>query len=287
MRVMILGCQGQLGSELVNLYGENGVAFSRDQVDITKSDSIADHLGSNSIDCVINAAAYNKVDQAEDEPDLAYRVNALGPRNLALTCARFDVPFVHISSDYVFGLNSSETPWIESDCPTPNSAYSVSKLAGEHFVRSIAPKHFVIRTCGLYGHAARSGAGKRNFVETMLRLGSERKELRIIDDQFCTPTSVKDLATAISELILTTEFGLYHATNSGECTWAIFAEEIFKQAKMQTQVLKITTSEYPTKAKRPSYSLLNCQKLNSLLRAHFPRWEDALGRYLRERESTI
>jgi|SaaInlStandDraft_1057018.scaffolds.fasta_scaffold103647_1 dTDP-4-dehydrorhamnose reductase len=286
MRVMILGCQGQLGSELVKLYGEDGVSLSREQVDITVNDSIASHLESNSIDCVINAAAYNKVDQAEDEPELAYRINALGPRNLALTCARYDVPLVHISSDYVFGLQKSNTPWVESDCPIPNSAYSVSKLAGEHFVRSISAKHLVIRTCGLYGHAARNGTGKGNFVETMLRLGSERKELRIIDDQFCTPTSVKDLAIAISQLILTSKYGLYHATNAGECTWASFAEEIFKQAKMNTQVVKISTSEYPTKAKRPSYSLLNCQKLNSLLKTPFPRWENALALYLEERKSS-
>ncbi len=283
MKVLILGGEGQLGTELQNLLKENSVACGRQDVDITSHDSFSQQLEKSKVDLVINAAAYNLVDQAEDEPDEAYRINALGPRNLALECATRNLPLVHISTDYVFGQDTSGTPWKETDAPGPVSVYGTSKLAGEYFVRSSCKKHFIVRTCGLYGHAARSGNGKGNFVETMLRLGSERDKLRVVDDQHCTPTSVKDLAAAICDLIQLDAYGLYHCTNDGDCTWANLAMEIFQYSKMNVRVTPISSSEYPTKAKRPKQSLLDCTKLTAVLGRSMPHWKDALHQYLDER----
>ncbi len=284
MKVLILGGEGQLGTELqVSLRGSS-IACGRNDVDITSRESFLHQLDKTAVDVVINAAAYNLVDQAEDEPDAAYRINALGPRNLALECAVRNLPLVHISSDYVFGQDASDDPWKETDTPGPVSAYGTSKLAGEYFVRSLSEKHFVIRTCGLYGHAARTGTGKGNFVETMLRLGSERDELRVVNDQHCTPTSVKDLATAICDLIQTDSYGLYHCTNVGDCTWAKLAIEIFQYSKLDVCVSPIPSSEYPTKAKRPKQSLLDCTKLTAVIGRAMPHWKDALHQYLDERK---
>lgn len=280
MSIVIFGGRGQLGTELAKQLGNAAVAFDRTTVDITSPDSIQKCLENQRAEVVINCAAYNLVDQAEDEPEVACRVNALGPRNIALACSELGVLCVHVSTDYVFQGQGVSTPWRENDTPEPSSAYGVSKLAGEYFVRSLCPKHFVLRTCGLYGHAARDGAGKGNFVETMLRLASERDELRIIDDQFCTPTSVEDLAKAIIRLIKTDKFGLYHATNEGETTWARFAEEIFRVSNLSTKVARIPSSEYPTKARRPSYSVLNTDKLAQVIGSPMPRWEDTLKNYL-------
>lgn len=284
MKIMILGSHGQLGTELTQLFSDEAVAFPKSDVDICSFDSIVAKLKEHPVDCVINAAAYNRVDQAEDEPQVAYAVNALGPRNLAIACSQFNIRLVHISSDYVFGGSRSASPWTEADCPEPVSAYGVSKLAGECFVRALAPKHFVLRTCGLYGHAAISPKGERNFVETMLKLAETHQTIRVVDDQYCTPTSTSDLAVAISRLIQTDQYGLYHATNSGECTWAQFAQAIFRQMSIPVRVVPIRSDEYANKAIRPAYSLLNCNKINEILPARMPHWHDALADYLTKRD---
>lgn len=284
MKVLILGGEGQLGTVLQSVLKENSVACGREDVDITSRDSFSQQLKKTAVDLVINAAAYNLVDQAEDEPDEAYRINALGPRNLALECAVRNLPLVHISSDYVFGQDAAKAPWNETDSPGPVSAYGTSKLAGEYFVRSLCKKHFIVRTCGLYGHAARSGSGKGNFVETMLRLGNERDELRVVDDQHCTPTSVSDLATAIYDLIQTKAYGLYHCTNEGDCTWAKLATEIIQYSNLDACVIPVPSSEYPTKARRPKQSLLECTKLAKVIGRPMPHWKDSLHQYLEERK---
>lgn len=284
MRCLLLGAEGQLGMALQALLKENGIACGRQSVDIASLESISQKLSDVAVDCVINAAAYNQVDRSEAEPAEAYRVNALGPRNLAIACAERELRLIHISTDYVFGMSDSQTPWRETDAPGPVSAYGTSKLAGEYFVRSLCPRHFVVRTCGLYGHAARLGKGKGNFVETMLRLSRNQQELRIVDDQHCTPTSASDLATTLLELATSTAYGLYHVVNSGSTTWARFAEEIFNQSQSPTKVIQISSAEYPTKAQRPAYSLLNCDKLATEIGHAMPSWQDALQRYLAERD---
>ena len=284
MRIAITGAFGQLGTELRELLGQQALPWGHREVDITDSAAVSRAIQGASVECVINAAAYNKVDLAEDEPEVAYRVNALGPRNLAQACQSEGIPVVHVSTDYVFGLIEPEEPWREYDAPGPISAYGMSKLAGEYFVRSGCTRHFVVRTCGVYGHAARTGAGKGNFVETMLRLGRERDELRIVDDQHCTPTSARDLAEAILSLLQHNTYGVYHATNAGATTWCQFAQEIFQYTETDVMVTPISTSEYPLKAQRPPYSVLNCSKLTQVLGTPPRPWQQALHSYLDERE---
>lgn len=284
MRIGVLGAAGQLGSELCSLLGEAAVCWSRPAVDITSRESIRLALDMNRVDAVINAAAYNKVDLAEDEPETAFQQNGNGPRMLAQECASRQIVLMHVSTDYVYGLNESrDVPYVETDSPGPLSVYGVSKLCGEHFVRAACRESFVIRTCGLFGHAARRGAGKGNFVETMIRLGRDREELRVVNDQHCTPTSVADLSRALIELIKTREFGLYHATNAGATTWAELASEIFRYEQMSTKVKPIPAAEYLTKARRPSYSVLNCAKLERVVGKGLPDWRSALHQYLDER----
>jgi len=277
-RIAIIGASGQLGSAFRQLLGERAIPIQHSQIEISDAESIRAALMAANPDFVINAAAYNWVDKAEDEPQVAYAVNALGPRNLALVCAERSIPLLHVSSDYVFGLDVSTTPLRETDLPGPVSAYGLSKLAGEYFVRSLCPQHFVIRTCGLYGHA--QAIGKGNFVKTMLRLGRERGHVRIVNDQHCTPTSTIDLAGALVELIATQEFGLYHLTNRGATTWYDFAREIFRAAGVAVTTEPITTREFAAKAPRPAYSVLNCEKAARILNVEMPAWQDAVGKYL-------
>jgi dTDP-4-dehydrorhamnose reductase len=191
---------------------------------------------------------------------------------------------MQISSDYVFGLDAQRSePWSELDAPGPVSAYGLSKLAGEYFVRMLAPRHFVVRTCGLYG--VQAARGKGNFVETMLRLGSARPELSIVNDQICLPTSTADLATALVALLKTDRYGLYHATNAGSVTWLEFAREIFRQSGINVSTQPITSAQFNAKARRPPYSVLDNSKLISVIGASLPDWRDALARYLAARKS--
>ena len=285
MRIALIGASGQLGSDLLSrlqTVGHEVTPLGHKQIEITDAASVAAVLDPLPLDMVINAAAYNWVDKAEDEPDVAYSVNAFGPRNLARQCELHGWRLLHVSSDYVFGAAHDQPvrPWTESDTPEPNGGYAISKLAGEHFVQAECSRHFIVRTCGLYGLAALRGAGKGNFVETMLRLGRERPQLRVVDDQRCTPTSTADLADALVRLIATDAFGLYQATNSGSMTWCEFAREIFRLAKLDVAVTPITTAEFGCKAHRPAYSVLDGSKLAAVIGGPLPDWHDALARYL-------
>jgi dTDP-4-dehydrorhamnose reductase len=282
MRIVLFGASGQLGTALSNLLVDDVIPVPHARADLAERSRVIAALDELAPDLVINAAAWNFVDRAEDEPEQAYAVNALGPRTLAQWCAGRDVPLVHFSTDYVFGRDRARiTPYVETDAPGPLGAYAVSKLAGEAFVRAICTRHFVVRTCGLYG---RSGsAGKGNFVETMLRLGHERGEVSVVDDQWCTPTWASDLAWGVARLIQTNDYGLYHATNSGATTWRRMAVEIFRRAGLDVTVRPITTAEYPTKARRPAFSVLDCSRLASKIGGLLPPWEAGLAEYLEQR----
>jgi dTDP-4-dehydrorhamnose reductase len=286
MRIALFGAHGQLGTGLGSCLTGEIIPLGSDAADVSNGAQVAAVLDDAAPDFVINASAYNFVDKAEDEPERAYGVNALGPRNLALWCSRHDRPLVHVSTDYVFGLDSArQKPLRETDLPGPLGAYAVSKRAGEAFVQCHAPRHFVLRTCGLYG-AARS-AGKGNFIKTMLRLGAERGTVSVVDDQWCTPTSALDLARAIARLIQTDHYGLYHATNSGATTWRRLAAEVFRQAGMTVEIRPITTAEYPTKARRPAYSVLDSSKLAGVIGGPLPPWEQAVAEYLQQRGGNV
>ncbi len=282
MRIALIGATGQLGSDLLPLLSGDTVPLRHLDIELGDDASVQSKLEAIGPDVVINCAAYNLVDRAEDDPIAAFQVNAFGPRRLAKFCASRDAVLVHFSTDYVFGLDRSRAkPYSETDSPGPLGVYGQSKLSGEFAVRSICPKHFVIRTCGLYGQAARRGAGKGNFIETMLRLGRERPELRVVSDQVCTPTSTHDLAAAVVSLLQTTEYGLYHATNSGHMNWHELASEALRLAGISTPIVPISTTQFGAKAPRPAYSVLNCDRLARVLGRSLPDWHDALARYLK------
>ena len=282
MRIVLLGSGGQLGTALTARFEGRVIALGSAAFDIADANQVRRIIPELCPEFVINAAAYNFVDRAEDEPDRAYAVNATGPRILAETCAALDVPLVHVSTDYVFGgVREDRIPYIETDAPTPTSQYAHSKLAGEEFVLAECSRHLVLRTSGLYGRAVSPGKG--NFVETMLRLGRERGAVSVVDDQWCTPTSAADLAESIAELIPTHQYGLYHATNVGSTTWCGFAREIFRLAGIAVAVTPITTPQFRAKAARPSYSVLNCSKLEAAIGRPMRPWQEALAEYLKSR----
>lgn len=283
MRIALIGATGQLGTALQARLNRPVAPFGHEHIEITDADNVQSALADAEPDCVINAAAYGLVDRAEEEPEAAYRVNALGPRNLARYCAGRQIPLLHVSTDYVFGLDSRKSvPYRETDPPGPLSVYGVGKLAGEFFVRSICRRHFVIRTCGLYGRRS-GGRPAGNFVETMLRLAAERDELAVVDDQICTPTAVGDLAEAIGRLLETEAYGVYHATSAGETTWCGFAREIFRQRGIEVPVRPVSSAQFGAPAPRPGYSVLDCRKLAGVIHYELPAWQDALARYLSER----
>ena len=285
MKIALTGAKGQLGTDLHSQLGDGIVALGHDDIELGSDESVDRVLSDLQPDMVINCAAYNLVDQAEDEPAAAYEFNALGPRRLARFCGPRDITLVHFSSDYVFGLDADRRePYCETDAPGPQGAYAASKLQGEYFVQSLCPRHFVIRTCGLYGIAALQGAGKGNFIETMLRLGADRDTLTVVDDQYCTPTSTFDLAEATAALIQTDAFGLYHATNTGTTTWCGLAREVFRQAGLTVDVQPITSEQFGAKAPRPPYSVLSTAKLAGIIGGPLPVWTVAVTLYLKSRK---
>jgi dTDP-4-dehydrorhamnose reductase len=284
MKYAILGAAGQLGRDLCPRLSGEVNALTRAEADLTHADQLRMVLHGLRADVVINCAAYNQVDRAESEPAAAFAVNAWGVRNLALVCRDLNCTLVHISSDYVFGLDSERRlPYVEQDPPGPLSVYGLSKLAGEYLVRALCPRHFVIRTCGLYGLWGSGGKGG-NFVETMLRLAGQGKPLRVVADQICTPSYTVDIARAAIALLTTNRFGLYHITNSGACSWFEFAGAIFERAGISASLTPISSREYGASARRPNFSVLNLGAFESLgLRA--PRnWREALAAYLDERQ---
>lgn len=284
MKIAVLGSQGQLGRDLCSRLRGDIIPLTRSDIDLANPPTIAPGVQKFKPDVLINCAAYNFVDRAEQEPDAAIAVNAIGPRLLAQACLAANVKLVHFSTDYVFGRDASrKEAYIETDFPGPVSTYGDSKLQGEEFVRTTMPGALVIRTCGLYGRWGTGGKGG-NFVETMLRLASEKKPLRVVADQFCTPSYTVDVAEATASLLAKDAAGLFHVVNSGSCSWHEFAAEIFRQSGIAANLTAIPTSEYPTPAKRPGYSVLSIEKLTSLGITPRP-WREALAAYLKERIS--
>ncbi len=282
MKIVVLGAMGQLGRDLVPLLPGEVIPVTRADVDLSAPGAITAFIARTKPDIVVNCAAYNLVDKAEADPTAAFAVNAWAVRELAVACR--DAYLVHVSTDYVYGLEDGrQTPYREDDAPGPVSIYGLSKLNGEYLVRAIAPKHLVIRTCGLYGVWGTGGKGG-NFVETMLRVASQGKPMRVVDDQRCTPTSTRDLAVMITGLIERDATGLYHAVNAGDCTWFEFATEIFRIANLRVDLTPIPSSGYPTPAKRPPYSVLNTDKLAALGLPAPRHWKDALANYLHDRQ---
>ena len=276
MKKVITGAKGMLGHDLTKILVNNDLhCFNSKQLDITDENNV-NMIKNIKPDIVINSAAFTNVDACESQYDEAYKVNAEGPKNLAKICKNLNIPLVHISTDYVFKGDKNE-PLIENDSVGPNTAYGKTKLAGEKYIQETLDKYFIIRTAWLYGH---NGA---NFVETMLNLSQNNNELNVVNDQIGTPTYTLDLAYAISNLIKTNKYGIYHITNSGHCSWYEFAKEIFKLSNINIKVNPVKTEEFPRPAPRPKYSVLSNQKLIDNGFKPLRNYKEALKEYIKER----
>ena len=277
-RWLLTGVSGQVGgsiAELSNAFGYDWLYPTRTDMDLSEPSSMISALSAYRPDGVINCAAYTAVDKAESEPDLAYAVNAMAPKFLAEECAKFGIPIIHISTDYVFDGRKSE-PYVEDDPVGPLGVYGASKERGETAIRSSGAQHAIIRTAWLLNSTG------SNFLTTMLRLGEERDELRIVSDQLGCPTSVKDLASALILIAdrLANKSGTWHFVNSGSATWYELAAHIFRQVGQHNghvpMLTPISTSEYPTAAQRPANSMLSTEKLALDFGIQPRNWRDAV-----------
>lgn len=245
-------------------------------LDITNVDQVLALVQQTKPDVIINCAAHTAVDLCEQQWDSAYKINAIGPRNLSIAASDIDAKLIHVSTDYVFDGNGTR-PYTEFDAPGPNSAYGKTKLEGEHFVEAFAQKYFILRTAWLYGDG-------KNFVKTMLRLSESHDKVTVVDDQVGNPTSATELARMIHFLEPTENYGLFHATCEGSCSWADLAEETFRLAGKDTVVERVSTEEYcrrnPNQAPRPAYSILENYMLRLTSDFRMADWKDALKEYM-------
>lgn len=281
-KVIIIGSNGQLAHDLAaQLSGKaDVVGLTHADIDIVEHDQARDQLSRLAPEIIINTAAYHRVDEMEDHVAKSFAVNAEAIRNLAAISNDLDAVLVHYSTDYVFGGDAMrDTPYTEKDAPFPINVYGSSKLAGEYFVRSLAKKYFVIRSSGLYGVAGSSGKGG-NFVENMIGRARDGKATKVVSDQKLTPTFTVDLAEKTIELIETDAYGLYHLTNTNDCTWYEFAEAIYKHTSFPPEFGATTTAAFGARATRPPYSVLDNHALREIGLSDMRPWQAALRDYL-------
>jgi dTDP-4-dehydrorhamnose reductase len=276
MSILFTGAAGQLGKALAaELAAKSFVGLDRSLLDIAKLDDVRRRLRAERAKVVINAAAYTKVDQAESEPRAAYVGNALGPRNLAIATAELGIPLVQISTDYVFDGRGTR-PYHEYDETNPRSVYGKSKLAGEEAVRSLQPRHYIVRTAWLYHEIG------NNFPRTMLRL-AERGEVRVVSDQYGSPTWCPHLAQAILRLIESGAFGTYHFAGSGATSWFELTKTLYRLLELDARVLPVSTADFPRPAERPRYSVLTTMQDPEIV---LPPWEEGLAEFAAHVRST-
>jgi dTDP-4-dehydrorhamnose reductase len=282
MKVAVIGANGQLGTDTARAFEESGdevVALAHSDIEIADRDSVFAALRGMRPRIVVNTAAMHHVDNCEREPEKAFAVNAVGARNLAFAARGIGALLIHVSTDYVFD-GAKTSPYLETDCPRPLNVYGNSKLAGEHFVECVAERYFVVRTSGLYGKAPCRAKGGRNFVELMLKLGRERGEVRVVDDERVSPTNTRELARQIVALSRSDAYGLYHATAESSCSWHEFAQTIFALAQTQVNVKVASPDEFPAKTPRPKYSVLENRALKLAGLNTLGTWEEGLCDYL-------
>lgn len=284
-KILLTGCNGQLGRAIQKEYGDT-VEFLRTdfidaegitRLDISDIDQVMNFARAEKPDAIINCAAFTNVDGCETNEDAAFKANAIGPRNLAIASRETGAKLIHVSTDYVFEGNGTR-PYVESDTPNPVSAYGRTKLAGEQFVRDFANRYFILRTAWLYGDG-------KNFVKTMLGAAQSRDEVSVVCDQKGSPTSAVELAKMIHFLEPTENYGIFHATCEGDTNWAEFTEEIYRKAGLSTKVNHLTSEEYaamnPAAANRPKYSILENRMLKLTTdKFMMADWHDALDYYL-------
>lgn len=276
MKVLVTGVKGQLGYDVADELAKRGVevvGVDVDEMDITDEAAVQRVILGAAPDAVIHCAAYTAVDAAEDNEEMCRRVNADGTRYIANMCKRLDIKMLYISTDYVFGGQGTR-PWEPDDERNPLSVYGQTKYEGELAVQNALDKYFIVRITWTFG------VNGKNFVKTMLRLAEKGSSIRVVNDQYGSPTATADLAVLLSDMIETEKYGIYHATNEGICTWYEFTCEIFRQAGIDIEVVPVTTEEYNAKAKRPANSRMSKEKLDANGFKRLPPWQDALTRYL-------
>lgn len=280
-KVIVTGCNGQLGRAINQVLSDNGkyecVNTDVAELDITDVDKVLALAKETKPYAIVNCAGYTNVNGCETDRDNACRINAIGPRNLAIASRETGAKLFHISTDYVFPGDGSR-PYVEFDPTGPKSVYGETKLAGENFVRQFADDYFILRTAWMYGEG-------KNFVRTMLALSEKYDKVTVVDDQFGSPTWAVELARAIACLLPTENYGTFHASAEGQCSWADFTREIFRLAGKKTEVQGVTTEEYnranPSSAPRPAYSVMDNYMLRLTTDFRFAQWEEAIAEYMK------
>ncbi|MCI5711894.1 MAG: dTDP-4-dehydrorhamnose reductase [Lachnospiraceae bacterium] len=286
-KILVTGCNGQLGRAINKEYRDDAVELINTDVvagdgivacDITSINHVMTLVKEKKPDVIINCAAHTNVDKCEEQWDLAYKINAIGPRNLSIAARETGAKLIHVSTDYVFEGNGTR-PYTEFDAPNPVSAYGKTKYEGEKFVKDFADRYFILRTAWLYGDG-------KNFVKTMLKLSETHDEVSVVKDQLGSPTSAVELAKMIHYLEPTENYGLFHATCEGDTNWADFTEEIFALAGKKTKVNHVTSKQYkemnPAAANRPAYSILEDYMIKLTSNFRMADWHDALKVYMKE-----
>lgn len=278
-KVIVLGANGQLGTDLLKVF--SGSQF--EVVALTRKDIDAENPQLNlgvldGAQFVVNCISYHKTDECEDFPEKTFQINAVFVTKLARACAEKKIKLIHISTDYVFAGDKSE-PYTEQDAPRGQNLYGISKAAGEQAIQLYCPESFILRVSSLFGVAGASGKGG-NFVETMIKMAKDGKDLKVVADQMMSPTHTLEIARAIKSLIekAPTKFGIYHVSGTGSCSWYEFAKTIFETAHIKANLAPVTTGEFKTKARRPQFSVLNNKKLSDIY--DMPTWQHSLKEYL-------
>lgn len=283
MKILIIGADGQLGTDLCKVIPkQEQIPLTIQDIDITDWAKTLSAIKKHSPDVVINTAAYHNVDQAEDNRELAFSVNADGVKNVAEACKEVGSALVHISTDYVFD-GAKGKPYVETDSPHTLSVYAESKYAGEENVKNILENYFIVRSTGLYGVAGCLGKGGTNFVEGILNRAAAQPELKVVTDEVLSPTYTLDLANNIYALIKTKHYGLYHMVSHGSCSWYEFACKIFELLGKKVIIRKTTAAEFKSKARRPKYSVLENANLAKIGLDKMRPWQEALKAYLIEK----
>ena len=293
MKIIITGAKGQLGSQIVDIlnkgYSELGpidgayknaeiIGIDVKELDITDVEAVRQFMKNENPQIVINPAAYTSVDKCESNEDIAFKVNSIGARNIAIACEEVGAKLVQVSTDYVFEGNAT-VPYKEYDMPSPVSVYGKTKLAGENYIKEFCSKYFIVRTAWLYGYNA------NNFVKTIMKAAKEKGHLDVVDDQRGNPTNAEDLAHHLLKIAVTDEYGVYHCTGEGECSWYDFAKEIVEYANIDCTVAPVTSGKINRAAKRPSFSSLDNMMLRCTAGNEMREWSEALKTFIEKCES--
>lgn len=282
MKVVVLGADGQLGSDVCAAFMQHGdevVGLTHADLELTSASSVEAALSASVPEFIVNTAAMHHVEKCEADPGHALQTNALGAKHVAEWAQRAAATVAYVSTDYVFD-GKKGTPYLESDAPAPLNAYGISKLAGEHFTAALATRHFVLRVSSIYGHHPCRAKGGLNFVELMLKLAREREEVRVVDDEFVSPTPTVQIAEQLVALSHSNLYGLYHGTCEGACSWYEFASEIFRSTGVKIRLEKARPGEFPAKVARPKYSVLENHALKTARLNLFTDWREGLKEYL-------